>query len=984
MEVFIYQWNVEESDESTIIRAYALDEFNRTVCLKIFNFTPFVYVDVSCNASSNAERLMYELKKRFHLTLCQHVKKRPLYGYRSTSSVDNGDTKSYLFCQSNVKRNLHYLSAYVRKTYALKCYELSASPVLQLVALRNLNYCGWNVVSNKLNNESNDAATTTTCEREYTINWRWLNPSSRRDSITPKMMMFDFEVNSERDNCFPNDKPDDCIFQISCVFNDDRQLLLCLRGADDDDDEWSNDFERRFYDDEKSLLLAFIDVVSTEKPNLVSGYNILGFDIPYLLKRCKRHLIYDKVRQCGYFKDASSNVVSINNKYSNFEYVAWEGIIILDLLPYFRNDFKFDNYKLETVASNLLGVGKDPVTYRDIFEAYRTRKFAVVGAYCVRDAHLCLRLILMTNAWISLCEMSRICSVDMIALYTQGQQLKIYSQVYKYALRQNIVVDCENDARKFSGRYIGAHVFDPVPGFYRNVCPLDFSSLYPSIIIAHNICYSTYVADDDTTVRDEDCNVFEWEDHMYCDHDVEVVERNRLSASIDALESTISEMSVKRDATRDMTSRAEIQRAINDLRVKQKPFRSQRQSLRAVNNSLLVCEKRRYRFVKASIKVGVIPTIIQNLLSSRKRIREEIKSSSDNCINVILDKQQLAYKVCANAMYGAMGVRVGYLPFMIGAMCITYVGRRSIEKTKRLISSCGGRVIYGDTDSNYVTFDADDGNDIATLWSRCESLASKISLEFPPPMKLEFEQAIYDKFIILGKKKYIYTRIVKVGDDEFKYDDKIGKRGVVLARRDNSMLLRRVYETVTSMIFRGLDVHAYIIEAINDIYRNCIDYDDYVITKTIKRIEFDDDDDDTTVVDHLGDYKCKKSASNLVERVESCPAHVQLAFKLMKRDTPVDCGSRIEYVITSATTRRRDDAKLSARIEEYDYFRKHSSILRLDAEYYAKSLINPVDQLLNVVYNKDFVNDVVTVHRKYAQVINEYKQRLLAPKFIIL
>lgn len=973
MDIFIYSWTVDEEDESTNIRAYALDDSNRNVCLKIGNFTPFVYVDIGeIRDEATITRIICDLKSRFALTLCQRVEKHALYGY---SAAANGN-RSYIFCQSQVKRKLYYLNAYVRKTYALKCYELSASPVLQLVALRNLNYCGWNSVNLPKSNTAPTTDTSTTCSEEYVVNWRWLNPTSRRDVVTPKMMMFDFEVNSEFENCFPNDKVDDAIFQISCVFNDGRKLLLCLAGGVDDDSAWMpRDFECRFYDDEKRLIVAFMDLIRDESPNLISGYNILGFDLPYLLKRCKRHLVYDKVRRCGFFKDASSPIVAIDNKFNNFEYVAWEGIVLLDLLPYFRNDFKFDNYKLETVASNLLGVGKDPITFKDIFAAYRSKRFAAVGKYCVRDSDLCLRLVEFTNAWISLCEMSRICNVDMIALYTQGQQLKIYSQIYKYALRNDIVVDCENDTNRFDGRYVGAQVFDPVPGFYKNVCPLDFSSLYPSIIIAYNICYSTFVRDD-SVVDDDDCNVFEWEDHLYCDHDPEIVERKRLTAHIERLDATIREMTTRRDASKSVDARREIQRAINDTRVKEKPFRAARQNLRNYNTTFLVCEKRRYRFIKSTLKVGVVPTIIQNLLSSRKAIREKIKSESDASIRVILDKEQLAYKICANAMYGAMGVRVGYLPFMIGAMCITYIGRRSIEKTKELISTrFGGTVIYGDTDSNYVTFSSSD--DFGALWTRCEDVASKISREFPAPMKLEFEQAIYDKFIILGKKKYIYTKIT--GRDG-RRDDKIGRRGVVLARRDNSSLLRRVYESVTKMMFddEGNAIVDYVNDEINDVYRNVVSYEDYVITKSIKNI--DDDDDET---ERVGDYKCKKSDVKQ-ERVDSCPAHVQLAFRLVKRGTPIDRGSRIEYVVLRDGGKTKSStAKLGSRIEEYDYFRRHASILRIDAEYYAKSLINPLDQLLNVYGYKHVVRSIVDAHVDYSKVIAEYK-RLIAPKLVIV
>ena len=66
----------------------------------------------------------------------------------------------------------------------------------------------------------------------------------------------------------------------------------------------------------------------------------------------------------------------------------------------------------------------------------------------------------------------------------------------------------------------------------------------------------------------------------------------------------------------------------------------------------------------------------------------------------VLNKRQLAYKVSANSMYGAMGVRRGYLPFLPGAMCTTAKGRQSIEKAANEIQkNHKGTLIYGDTDS---------------------------------------------------------------------------------------------------------------------------------------------------------------------------------------------------------------------------------------------------------------------------------------------
>ncbi len=93
-------------------------------------------------------------------------------------------------------------------------------------------------------------------------------------------------------------------------------------------------------------------------------------------------------------------------------------------------------------------------------------------------------------------------------------------------------------------------------------------------------------------------------------------------------------------------------------------------------------------------------------MTKENKSKEDINeiTSIENLLP-ILDKRQNSYKISANSMYGATGVRVGALPFMPIAMCTTYMGRKSIVEVSQYLKELGGRVVYGDTDSNYVTFD---------------------------------------------------------------------------------------------------------------------------------------------------------------------------------------------------------------------------------------------------------------------------------------
>ncbi len=984
MNAFVYNWYCKETTK-TSIKAYGINERGENVCARIDDFTPYVYVGL--NDEADAIPVLREIGRM--ILFSEIVYKEHLYNFKP-------GRHPFLFCQCASRTRIKEIVWRLKNpidNQSYKTYESQATSVLQLVSLRKLDTAGWIAYEGT---EVVGDEKITACDREYTVRWRNLYPSSEERCVQPKILAFDFEVNSEVVNSMPIDRPNDCIFQISCILKEKngttRKTLLSLDGIDYDDrrDDLMPGIEIVQFRSERELIGGFFDLVQRELPNVITGYNILGFDIPYLIKRCTRYFLYDDLCSMGFnvVEPSVEKSIRLNRKFKPVDddkfFIDWEGMLILDLFPIVMADYKLDNYKLHTVATHFFDVGKDPVTPKQIFNAFETKKMAVVGKYCVQDSVLCIDLFDFLTCWIGISEMAKICNVTMFDLYTQGQQFKIFSQIYSYCLAKNIVVDSDGYESKSNERYTGAFVYEPEPGFYENVIPLDFSSLYPSIIIAHNICYSTIV--DDRRTDDSKCNIFEWEDHVGCEHDTKVIETLNFTRRIDELEAKIKKLMIERDSVKGKTVKNRVQCQINVLRLEQKPLRESRQKVNKkvpewtddsgnkVNG--MMCVKHRYRFLKPTVKLGVIPVIIQNLLDSRKRIKTEMKSIDDTDKNnkkLVLDKRQLAYKISANSMYGAMGVKRGYLPFMPGAMCITYVGRRSIEKTADIIrNDWKGKLVYGDTDSNYVIFPSIDTKD---LWQYAIKVADAVSTSFPKPMRLEFEQTIYAKFLILSKKRYIYQSVNKDGV----LDAEIGKKGVVLAKRDNSGALKQLFETVAMYIFDRRstdDIINFVVDYVDGMFRTKLADDLFVVTKSVK-----DSSGDITDDGKLGDYKVKSLAVDESRRakqlngkserdfyIASCPAQVRLAERMRLRGAPVDVGSRLEYVAVDKGLK----CTLGDKIEDYDYFKLRRKYMRLDILYYLHSFINPIDQLLSVgIGHKTLTNDQYRYRTSFRKVINQ-------------
>ena len=1023
--IFPYQWFVDEKEkEVTCIRIYGLGENNENICLRIDDFTPYVYVELPVDINWNESKVqlvgnkideilgnkrplkkMLMFKKKLYGVDFDENNERKKFPYLLCSFSNSSDIKTFSY---KIKNSLHVAGCGVIK---LKIHESDANPILQLTCCRNISTAGWVNFHGKEVDEK-----VTLCDKEYKVKWKHLSNHDSNILPNPKIMSFDIEVNSHNPSKFPDAKePGDKVFQISCVTardgdNPEDYVSFLLSLGDPDQEITGKHVNIIKYKTEASLIDGFTELIRKENVNIIVGYNILGFDIPYLIDRSKYNLCSDFNKQ-GFHKYNYANEKTIKwsssaFKNQEFQFLDAEGRLYVDLLPLVRNNYKMNNYKLKTVSQYFIGESKDPLSVSGIFKCYRlgTKKendgtygsdarkaMAICGKYCVQDSALVLRLMDKLKTWPGLTEMAKTCQVPIFTLYTQGQQIRVYSQVYKFCMDQNIVVEKDGYQVSEGERYVGAHVFDPVPGRYENVVPFDFASLYPTTIIAYNIDYHTFVTD--PNIPDSKCHVMEWQDCIGCCHDPKVIRKNELTEYIDSERAKIKSLREKRDKTKDVVIKQKYINEINEKTEKLKPYMTERADINKSKPKFPMCAKRKYRFLKEP--KGVIPTVLQNLLDARKHTRkvdmkacykelEELeKDTEKNKIRIkevkslidVLDKRQLAYKVSCNSMYGAMGVRRGYLPFMPGAMCTTFMGRVNIEKVAKTIpEKFGGRLIYGDTDSNYIHFPH--LKTAHETWDHALYVASELTKMFPKPIVLEFEEEIYSFFFILTKKRYMYRKCLRDGV----VDDKIGKKGVLLARRDNSKFIRDVYEGVVSRIADNQSKEQlvdYVLEQINMMCMDCKPLSDFIVTKAVGDCgnldpkEFYNEKGEKKV--KLGDYTVpllpsrkhypkehqdelnKKGANDAREYYLLClPAQVQLAQRMIKRGQRVDNGTRLEYVVIDPDNHT---AKQYEKIECAEYLEKHKDVLTIDYLYYIKALSNPLDQVLSVAFPefKEFV-----------------------------
>ncbi|GBE86502.1 DNA polymerase delta catalytic subunit [Sparassis crispa] len=254
------------------------------------------------------------------------------------------------------------------------------------------------------------------------------------------------------------------------------------------------------FDDEAKMLEAWRDFVEQADPDVVIGYNISNFDLPYLIDRAKA-VKAQKLpllgRICGakaQTKDTHFSSRAFGQRDS--KETALDGRLQVDILQYMQREHKLRSYTLNSVCAQFLGEQKEDVHHSVITELQNgtpesRRRLAV---YCLKDAYLPQRLMDKLMCFINYTEMARVTGVPFNYLLSRGQSIKVLSQLFRKANEVGYVVP----SLKGEGTdeaYEGATVIEPKKGYYDvPIATLDFSSLYPSIMMAHNLCYTTLLS----------------------------------------------------------------------------------------------------------------------------------------------------------------------------------------------------------------------------------------------------------------------------------------------------------------------------------------------------------------------------------------------------------------------------------------------------------------------------------------------------------
>ena len=658
---------------------------------------------------------------------------------------------------------------------------------------------------------------------------------------------------------------------------------------------------------EKELLLEWTKLIAATDPDILTGWNIVGFDMAYLHDRAVELGCEGEFSKLGRlkrtsckFKEATLSSSALGD--NTLRYFDMEGRVIIDLMKVVQRNHRLDTYKLDNVAETFLGEHKNDVSPGDIFRLQQgdADDRRTIAEYCLQDCALVNRLLIKLETIANEVGMASVCRVPLSFIFLRGQGIKVYSLVLKECQDQGFCVPTRvvEDLRSDDG-YEGAIVLEPQTGMYVEevVAVQDYASLYPSSIIAENLSHDTLVTD--PAYRDVPGVTYK------------EVEYDVYAGKGD--ERTV----VGRRLCRYAQSRRGIIPSILQQLLKA------RKDTRARMKHLRICDadgKELCRGPAAPDKSGVVDSVTGTARTPQPG--ETLSDAHDAFAKAVLDGMQLAYKITANSIYGQMGAPTSPVYLKDIAACTTAVGRGMIMQAKAFMETrYGANVVYGDTDSIFCIFpqikaaglvgDAA----IAKAMELSDAATTEFNKDLTAPQFLEAEKCFFP-FCLLSKKRYIGMM--------YPQGSTVGKRkemGVALKRRDNAPIVKHVFGGVIDIILKERDVYKSV-EFLNACLGRLIEggypMDDLVVTKSLRATY----SDPTRI------------------------AHKVLAERIGERDpgNKPQSSDRVKYVFVV-----KPDAKLQGeRIETPEFIREHD--LLIDYRFYiTNQLLNPIAQMYAIV-----------------------------------
>ena len=253
--------------------------------------------------------------------------------------------------------------------------------------------------------------------------------------------------------------------------------------------------------DETEMLNRFFEIFCEYDPDIVVGYNHQDFDIPYITDRVKTLIAKGEAINPVVGRDGSKIGY---RKFGLITRTEFKGRVVVDALPLVRRAFSLKQYTLRVVSKELLSREKLDVPPLEMAEYWVDTgdKFRKFVDYSRRDSELALELILNLRLLDKYIALARVSGSLLQEIVDGGQTSMVETLLLReFGLRDRVLLPKPDDGvsaerYEMSSDLKGGEVLEPKKGLLENVLILDYKSLYPTIMMAHNLCYTTVVTED--------------------------------------------------------------------------------------------------------------------------------------------------------------------------------------------------------------------------------------------------------------------------------------------------------------------------------------------------------------------------------------------------------------------------------------------------------------------------------------------------------
>nr|XP_054753442.1 DNA polymerase zeta catalytic subunit-like [Lytechinus pictus] len=511
--------------------------------------------------------------------------------------------------------------------------------------------------------------------------------------------------------------------------------------------------EVTYVEDEKEMFEEFVKLVRRHDPDMLAGFEIQQLSWGYLFQRAA----FLEVQLCQLIsrlpdETRESHFSADKDAYGadHMSEITVAGRIVLNLWRIIRHEVTLNIYTFENVAYHVLHQRLPLFTFRSLTDwfdhntaCYRWRTIEYYAERVKGNVQLIKKLDLIGRT----SELARLFGIEFYSVLSRGSQYRVESMMLRQAKCANYIAvspSVQQRSRSKAPECI-ALVMEPESRFYEDpVIVLDFQSLYPSMMIAYNYCFST------------------------CLGRVEHIAQG-----------------------------GEYSLGCHSLSIPPK----QLDQLLASDG--IHVSPNGVAYVKHSVRHGVLPRMLDQILNTRIMVKKALKDhKGDKVLEKMLDNRQLGLKLIANVTYGYTSANFsGRMPCIEVGDSVVRKGRETLERAIKMVETTakwGARVVYGDTDSLFVLVK---GATKERAFEIGREIVAAVTAENPKPVKLKLEK-VYKPCVLQAKKRYVGYKYESPDQKDPEFDAK----GIETVRRDSCPAVAKILERSLKILFETKDV----------------------------------------------------------------------------------------------------------------------------------------------------------------------------------